>query len=311
MSNELGIIQNVDDLGRIGNMMAQSGYFVDARDAAQASVKVLAGQEMGFGAFASMTGIYIIKGKPSIGANLMASAVKSNPKYDYRVREMTDKICTIEFFEFENGKKESIGVSTFTIEDARKAGTQNLEKYARNMLFARAMSNGVKWFCPDIFSGNAAYTPEELGAEVDGEGNVIKIDEAPKAAMPVLEAQAEAIEGEIIEPNNTPESKKPAETQEKPKFDEHEFLRGWEHKSGLPAITLENAGKIENSEGVPYAQLSVERLFYMQNAILKKMSQNLAPEIADGYKLKLSAINEILTAKANALKAMEINNGGE
>jgi hypothetical protein len=94
-----GLIKSVDDLSRIGKMMAVSGYFQDAKDAAQAAVKVQAGMEMGFGPFASMTGIYIIQGRPSIGANLMASAVKNNPKYDYRVKEMTADVCKIEFFE--------------------------------------------------------------------------------------------------------------------------------------------------------------------------------------------------------------------
>ena len=34
------MIQTVDDLSRIGKMMAISGYFQDAREAAQAAVKV-------------------------------------------------------------------------------------------------------------------------------------------------------------------------------------------------------------------------------------------------------------------------------
>jgi hypothetical protein len=40
-------------------------------------VKVLAGRELGFGPFASVNGIHVIKGKPGIvSANLMAAAVK-------------------------------------------------------------------------------------------------------------------------------------------------------------------------------------------------------------------------------------------
>ena len=81
--------------------------------------------------------------------------------------------CEIEFFERVDGRRESLGVSTFTKQDAAAAKTQNMDKFARNMLFARAMSNGVKWFVPDVFNGNAVYVPEELGAEVDGDGNVI------------------------------------------------------------------------------------------------------------------------------------------
>lgn len=165
-------------LMELGNVLAKSGYFTDAKDAAQAIVKVLAGREMGFGPIASMTGIYIVKGKPSMGANLIAAAVKRSGRYDYRVKEHTDDVCAIEFYERVDGKREMIGVSTFTIKDARKAQTQNLDKYPRNMLFARAMSNGAKWYCADVFGG-PVYTPDELGATVDGETGEV-LDGGPK-----------------------------------------------------------------------------------------------------------------------------------
>ena len=171
---------NIDELKRLGIMLATSGYFETAgnRDAAiaQMCVKVLAGRELGFGPFASVNGIHVIKGKPAISANLIAAAVKSNPRYDYRVRQMDSNAVKIEFFEIEDGKRVSVGVSEFTKEDATAAGTQNMGKFARNMMFARAMSNGVKWFAPDVFDGNAVYVPEELGATVDGDGNVIDVD---------------------------------------------------------------------------------------------------------------------------------------
>ena len=176
-------IQSMDDLARLGNMLANSGYFKDAQDAAQCGVKVLAGLEMGIGAFAAMSGIHIIEGKPSVGAGLMAAAVKRHPKYDYRLRSHTDTECEIEFFE----GSESLGVSTFTIKDAKQAQLQfetqrgyptAWAKNPRNMLFARALSNGVRWYCPDVFD-MSTYTPEELGAEVDGEGNVIDVPAKP------------------------------------------------------------------------------------------------------------------------------------
>ena len=171
---------NVDELYRVGKMLALSGYF-DAKGnsdtaIAQIATKILAGREMGYPPFASVQGIHIIQGRPAVSANLMASAVKAHPMYDYRVRTMTDKECTIEFFQRNGDKWESLGVSTFNESDARKAGTKNMDKFARNMLFARAMSNGVRWFTPDCFSGNVVYVPEELGATVDGDGNVIDVD---------------------------------------------------------------------------------------------------------------------------------------
>lgn len=193
-------ICTMDDLSRVAKMLAMSKFFNDATDAAQCGVKVLAGAEMGFGAFASMTGIHIIKGKPSIGANLMAAAVKRSSRYNYRVLEHSDQVCRIAFYERWDGKLEQVGVSEFTIEQARKAQTQNLDKYARNMLFARAMSNGVKWYCPDVFDA-PVYTPEELGATVDGEGNYVDVEviqpapKTPQAVENSLEAQVAELIG--------------------------------------------------------------------------------------------------------------------
>lgn len=148
----------------LGKVLAQSGYFQDAKDAAQAAVKVLAGQEMGIGAIAAMTGIYIVKGRVTLSANLMAAQIKRSGKYNYRITRHDDESCEIAFFE----GGEEIGRSSFTADDAKKAGLWNSSdpwrKTPRNMLFSRAMSNGCKWYCPDIFAG-PIYTPDELDAE--------------------------------------------------------------------------------------------------------------------------------------------------
>jgi len=71
---------NMPELMEIGKVMAASGFFDDARQASQAIVKVLAGRELGFGPFASMTGIHIIKGKPVIAANLYAAAIRGSTR---------------------------------------------------------------------------------------------------------------------------------------------------------------------------------------------------------------------------------------
>lgn len=142
---------------QLGQTFFQSGLFADLKSAQQAVVKIMAGAEMGISPFAAMSGIHIIQGKPTIGAGLMAARVKGFGKYDYKVVEHSDKICSIDFFK----DKEKLGNSTFTIEDAKKAGTKNLDKFPKNMLFARAMSNGVKWFTPDIYE-TPVYVPEEM-----------------------------------------------------------------------------------------------------------------------------------------------------
>jgi hypothetical protein len=180
MSTQLAIrsdvVQSLDDVQRVAKLLAASGYFETKGNPemaiAQLAVKVLAGREMGFQPFASAKNIHIIQGQPSISANLMAAAVKGSAKYDYRAK-IDDTQAHVTIYQRNGDKWEELGSSTFTLEDGKRAGTQNLQKFPRNMLFARAMSNAVKWYCPDVFV-MGVYTPEEMGATVDGDGEIIE-----------------------------------------------------------------------------------------------------------------------------------------
>jgi hypothetical protein len=158
-NTQVSIVQQLPivELMNMAKAFAESGMFADTKSAAQAIVKIQAGQEIGIPPFAAMTGIHIIQGKPTIGAGLIASRVKGSGKYDYKVIEASEKVCSIDFYQGAT----KIGNSTFTIDDAKKALTKNIDKFPKNMLFARAISNGVKWYCPDVFSG-PVYVPEEM-----------------------------------------------------------------------------------------------------------------------------------------------------
>ena len=285
MENEksLTLVQNVDDLGRVGMMLAKSGYFIDATDAAQASVKVLAGMEMGFGAFSSMTGIHLIKGKPTVGANLMAAAVKASPKYDYRVLKMEDDEVCIEFFERVNGKLESIGKSKFDVRDAQKAGTQNMGKFPRNMLFARAISNGIKWYCPDVFNGSTTYVPEELGVEVDDEGNVKIENDGTIKLNPQIEPAI--IEAEAVPVNENKDIKKEQKLHALNYPGDEKLLRGFElPKNFQTSLTIEDAKAMKDTAGMSYGEKDLGDLYIMYDAIMKRLERN---QLADNEKIAL------------------------
>jgi len=160
----------------VGTVLAQSGYFSDARQAAQAAVKVMAGEELGLGPVASMTGIHIVKDKVTVGANLLAALIRKHPDYDYAVKEHTDQVCAIEF----TYKGKPAGVSTFSMDDATKAGLLNnptWKKWPMAMLFARAITQGQRWYAPDVAAGSPLYTPDELGADVeyDDGGEIVSV----------------------------------------------------------------------------------------------------------------------------------------
>jgi hypothetical protein len=209
-------LSTLDDLRSLGEVFARSGYFKDAADMSKAIVKIIAGGELGFGPMASMTGIYIVKEKVTLSANLIGAAIKRSGRYNYRILQHTDQICEIEFFE--NGQP--IGKSSFTIEDARKAElTSNAtwKKFPRNMLFARAISNGAKWHCCDIFGG-PIYTPDELGAPVaiteDGEIEVIEETTAPTPAK-VISINPDAPPPVIDAVVEDPKPEQPVDLREK------------------------------------------------------------------------------------------------
>lgn len=193
-SKQMGLAE----VGDVAKMFAASGYFQDAADVAKAYTKILAGQEVGIGPMQAMTGIHIVKGKPTFSGPLVGALIKRSGRYDYRIVHLDDTRCELAFFQ----DGEQVGTSEFSIEDAQKAGltsNQTWRTYPRNMLFARAITNGARWHCPDVFGG-PVYTPEELGAVVDAEGNVVDdhndtvAAETPHVEAPVELAAAEQVE---------------------------------------------------------------------------------------------------------------------
>ncbi len=209
---------NLTELQNLGQIFVKSKFFADSTDAAHAIVKIMAGAELGFAPIASMTGVYIVKGKVSLSANLMAAAIKRSKRYTFRCApgHPTAHECEITFYEREGDKWAPIGTSSFTIAEAHAANLHRdwdykannnaggwkdkptWKNFPKNMLFARALSNGAKWFCADIFGG-PVYTPDELGATVDGEtGEVIDLAPEPKTVHNVaLQVEPAAAKAEI------------------------------------------------------------------------------------------------------------------
>lgn len=270
-----------DEVERAAKAMAGSGFFSDTRQASQAIVKILAAREIGLGPFAGMTGVNIINGKPAFGANIMAACVKKSGRYNYRVTEMSEKNCSIDFMEKLDGKWTLCGTSSFSLEDARKAQTKNLDKFPRNMLFARAMSNGVRWFCPDVMNGSVVYTPEELGADVDQDGNVVTVTVEKPGILTQAAAPTEAAET-ITDGEVSVEI-----TQEKQVVDEG-------------TLTIEAACKIETSDNPPrrYGDLPMSELTARFNEMSKQLKANhLEPAERAIIERKLKAAKMIIDAK--------------
>ena len=208
------------EIEQIGKAFVASGMFGrDVDRTSKAITKIMAGQELGMAPFAAMRAVHVIDGNATLSANTMAAMVKRSGKYDYTVDKKTAEVCQITFYEIRNGKRYSIGVETFDKAEAQTAGLMNKtnwRNYPKAMLFARCMSNGVRTYCPDVFSGMLVYTPDELGGKVDDSGHytgdldkVIDIDpQTNEVKEPVADAPA---------PDPTPEPE--TEVEETPEVE--------------------------------------------------------------------------------------------
>lgn len=207
-------LAEVRDLGKV---FTKSGYFSDVRDEAQAITKILLGKELGFSPIWSMLNIHVIEGKPELSANALASLVQLNEIYDYEVLENTDIICSLRFM---RGVKE-LGISTFTIDDAkraqlpfksRKGNPTGWVKWPKAMLFARAMSQGVRTHCPSVSAAGPLYVEGEISSNGAGppQTEVVQPATGPKDLPPVVGAQepnvVEGVEASGPEPETPAQS---------------------------------------------------------------------------------------------------------
>ena len=137
----------------------------------QALAVILMGRELGIGPTTALSNIIISAGKPTLGAALVGALIQKSGRYFYRVLVLDDTRASVEFWErapaaeTEGHGRRELGISTFTMQDALKARLGNSptwQQYPRNLLLARAITNGARWYCPEVFGG-AIYDPEEVG----------------------------------------------------------------------------------------------------------------------------------------------------
>lgn len=153
---------SLDEIEKLSiHFKASALYGITPSDQAKCIVKMLAGRELGIGPWTSVKEIYISKnGKLAFPVSLQMSLLKKSGKYKYTVKEATDQVASIDFYEY----GEFVGNAKFTIEQAKTAGLlsrDTYKEYPDDMLFNRAMGRGIRRFCPDILCGNL-YTPEEM-----------------------------------------------------------------------------------------------------------------------------------------------------
>jgi hypothetical protein len=205
MSTELAIYApgTLDAKVEYCKLLSDSGLLPDAYRGKPANVLYALeyGEVLGVPAMAAITGIHIIKGKPSASAGLVGALVrKAGHKLRVKGDDTSARAVIIRTddpgFEFvsEWTLDRAVTAKLCTLRDGKpyardsKGDPTSWEKYPAAMLKHRAVTEVARDACEEVLFG-LHYTPEELGAEVDEEGLpvVVQVPEsAPAAAAPQL-----------------------------------------------------------------------------------------------------------------------------
>jgi hypothetical protein len=163
------------------------------------------GDMLGLSPMAAITGIHVIEGKPTASAGLISALVRRAGHKLRVVGDATQATCQIvraddPAFTFSvtwTLRKNAEGSPS--AEEAGLLGKDVWKKYPASMLKSRAITQCARDACEEALFG-LHYTPEELGAEVDGDGDVVTAE--------VVDA------GEVLEQEAAAEPESPAMTPE-------------------------------------------------------------------------------------------------
>lgn len=150
---------------------------------------VSTGRELGLGDLESLRSIYIVDGRPTFSADLMARQVR---KRGHSISgDFTDEQATAVGKRKDNGDTMTV---TWTMDMAKRAGLagkQNWKNYPEAMLWARAVSQLCRMLFGDCLSG-VVYTREELEDAVDEFGGPLdNLPPVDPAAFAEVEPQPE------------------------------------------------------------------------------------------------------------------------
>lgn len=143
---------------------------------------ILTGAELGLAPMQSIRGIQVIKGKPSLSADLMGALCKRRPDI-CEYLQLVEATPTRAIYKTKRvGEKET--TMSFTMEDAKAAELTSsgmYKKYPVNMLRARCLSNICRAVYPDLCQGLYDSDSGELTDGVVSSAPVEReVNEAPK-----------------------------------------------------------------------------------------------------------------------------------
>jgi hypothetical protein len=173
--------------------MSESSVMPDALRGKPADILAigLMGRDLNLSFMQSLRGIYVIKGRPYISADLLVSLVLSSGAAEYfTCMESTAQIAR--FRTHRHGDPSPIEMS-FTIEQAKRAALATKDIWRDNpedMLRHRCSAKLARMVYPDVVMGN--YVPEEAGS-FESKDVATVILSGPSQPEPEQSAESKAI----------------------------------------------------------------------------------------------------------------------
>lgn len=217
--------QELDAAHRLGTALCGTEFvpasFRGKPEAAAAAI--LAGKSLGLDPMNSLSNIFVVQGRPAMYARTMVALVLA-AGHDVRRTAATDDSVTVSARRKGQSEWQQF---TWTITRARQAGYLSNKKYSTDpqaMLTAKAQAEACRTIAPDVLTGVAAYSVEEVELEDMGETNppaalrgvatpkrTVRRQQAPAPAVPDIiheaprdEAEPEPLP-EVAAPEATPE----------------------------------------------------------------------------------------------------------
>lgn len=172
-----------DVMVRTATMLVKTNFLpASIKTAEQAVAIILTGRELGIGTMAALNTINVIQNKPTISPQLMLALIERSGQLenieitangDHVVCTMKRRNRTAHSERFGNTEAKAMGLD----------GKDNYKKQALTMYKWRAVAACARVVFPDVILG--LYSPEEMGADVNDEGEIIA-PARPAVAMPVV-----------------------------------------------------------------------------------------------------------------------------
>lgn len=174
-------------------VLVKSGMIPQAVNTPEKALAIMQkGKELGIPPMEALSSINVIQGKPSVSPQLMLALARKTKELEDLQMTTDPKRATVTI----KRKGQTAFTTSFGVEEATSADLMKKDNYKKQpgiMFQWRALAANLRITFPDAISG--LYTYDEMGAQMDEEGNPIQ---RPQVQMPKAKIQEPPIATQII-----------------------------------------------------------------------------------------------------------------